>query len=407
MLSKTYGKLPWKSLFEPAIRHAEEGFPISALTAEHIAAELPDFPAPARPIYDRKAGERLVQKDLAGSLKLVAQRGAQAIHGGALGAAIERQVRAAGGFLTMADLRENRAEWRDTVSIDYRGRRLIAPGPPTNSWNGLLRLGILGRFDVASLGAASAEYLHLYAEVTKLAYRIRLENASDPDIAPPPLDRLLSEHFWEEAARSIDRRRARPFSISGAAAPSDHFTTHFVVADQAGNMVSATQTLGSRFGSKVFVPGAGIWLNNSLFFCTFEPKGNPMDAFPGHRKLAGFCPMMVERDGRPVIAIGTPGGHTILQTVPQMIVNLLDFGMDIGPAIAAPRISFVEPRELSVEESVPAALREALTARGHDVKPTRRIGNAHGLVAVYDSTGRVAALHGAADPRGEGIGITI
>ena len=135
-------------------------------------------------------------------------------------------------------------------------------------------------------------------------------------------------------------------------------------------------------------PGTGIWLNNSLAYCTFEPKGNPMDAHAGRRKLSGDCPTIVMRDGRPWIAIGTPGGHTIGQTVPQMVMNLLDFGMDIRQAIAAPRVSFVEPDTLGMEEDIPAAVRDALAAMGHRIRVGRGLGNAHGLTIEYDAGGQ-------------------
>jgi gamma-glutamyltranspeptidase/glutathione hydrolase len=180
-------------------------------------------------------------------------------------------------------------------------------------------------------------------------------------------------------------------------------TTHFVVADGRGNVVSATQTLGNIFGSRIMPPGTGVWLNDSLAYCTFEPKGNPMDAHAGRRKLSGDCPTFVMRNGRPWIALGTPGGHTIDQTVPQMVMNLLDFGMDIRQAIAAPRISFVEPDVLAVEDRIPESVRAELAARGHKIRAVKGLGNAHGLMVEYDSTGRPVRFTGAADPRGNGL----
>ena len=181
-------------------------------------------------------------------------------------------------------------------------------------------------------------------------------------------------------------------------------TTHFVVADRAGNVVSATQTLGNLFGSRIMPPGTGIWLNNSLEYSTFEPKGNAMDAFPGRRKLSGDVPVIVMRDGRPWIALGTPGGHTIGQTVPQMVMNVVDFGMDIQRALAAPRISFAEPDALLVEEGIAAPVVEALRARGHAVRtaPGLRLGDAHGLTIEWDARGAPGRFTGGSDPRGEG-----
>jgi gamma-glutamyltranspeptidase/glutathione hydrolase len=179
-------------------------------------------------------------------------------------------------------------------------------------------------------------------------------------------------------------------------------TTHFVVADADGNVVTATQTLGNAFGSRLMAPGTGIWLNNSLAYCTFEPAGNPMDAHAGRRKLSGDCPTIVMREGKPWIALGTPGGHTIGQTTPQMVMNVLDFGMDIQAAIAAPRVSFVEPNSLAVERGVAEATRNALAAMGHEVT-VRSLGNGHGLTIEYGPDGKPARFLGGADPRGNGL----
>jgi gamma-glutamyltranspeptidase/glutathione hydrolase len=408
-LSKSHGKLEWRRLFDAAIKAADEGFVISEKTAEHIKAEFKEFPDQARNIYGRngeplKAGDRLTQKDLAASLRMIVKQGAKAIHGGELGKAIDLTMREAGGFLTIDDLRKNRAEWREPVSVDYRGYKAVTASAPTNAWNGLLRLGIMSRFDLTSLGHNSAAYLHHYAEATKLAYQARLKFAGDPDISPPPLGRLLSEKYWAEEAAKINPQQATPFAPPTISSGQEEHTTHYVVADAQGNVVTATQTLGNLFGSKVMAKGTGIWLNNSLAYSTFEPKGNPMDAFPGRRKLAGFCPVIVMRDGKPWIAIGTPGGHTILQTVPQMLMNLIDFRMDIQQAIAAPRISFAEPDMISADKGVPEPVRKELSAMGHNIR-VRSLGNAHGLTIEYDAKGKPIRFTGGADPRGEGAAI--
>jgi gamma-glutamyltranspeptidase/glutathione hydrolase len=139
-------------------------------------------------------------------------------------------------------------------------------------------------------------------------------------------------------------------------------------------------------------------------YCTFEPKGNPMDAVAGRRKLAGFCPMMVMKEGKPWVAIGTPGGHTIVQTVPQMVMNLIDFRMDVQQAVAAPRLSFVEPDIIAADEGVPESVRKELTKLGHNVQ-VRRLGNAHGLTVEYDKKGSPIRFTGGSDPRGEGNAI--
>ncbi len=408
-LSKSYGKMQWRRLFDSAIKAADEGFVISEKTAGHIKSAYASFPEHAKSIYGRngeplKAGERLTQKDLAASLKMIAEQGARAIHSGELGKAIDATMRASGGFLTIDDLRKNRAEWWNTISIDYRGYRVVTASAPTNAWNGLLRLGIMSRLDLAAMGPGSAAYLHHFAEATKLAYRARLRYARDPDISPLPLDKLLSEKYWMEEAAKINREQARPFEMPADFSSDRQHTTHFVVADAQGNVVCATQTIGNLFGSKVMVKGTGIWLNDSLSYSTFEPKGNPMDAFAGRRKLAGFCPMIVMRDGKPLVAIGTPGGHTIVQTVPQMVLNIIDFRMDVQQAIAAPRISFVEPDVIAVDDGISESVRKELSAMGHNIR-VRSLGNAHGLMIEYDAKGKPVRFTGGADPRGEGVAI--
>jgi gamma-glutamyltranspeptidase/glutathione hydrolase len=408
-LSKEYGKLPWEKLLAPAIKLAEDGFAISAHTAKHIQSEFAAFPEHARVIYGKdgkplQAGDKLVQKDLARSLRLVATKGAKAVHGGELGEAIDKTMREAGGFLRLKDLQDNRAEWWDPVSINYRGHKVVASPLPNNAWNGLYRLGIMSRFDLAKMGHNSAAYLHTFAEATKLAYAARLQYAGDRDHNPPPLDRLLSDKQWALEAARIKPDKALPFKAPAKGDGGEEHTTHFVVADARGNVVTSTQTLGMLFGSKVMVPGTGIWLNNSMQYCTFEPKGNPLDAIPGRRKLAGFCPMIVMQGGKPWIAVGSPGGHTIVQTVPQIVMNMIDFKMDVQQAIAAPRLSFVEPDVTAVDEGVPEKVRKELTALGHNVR-VQRLGNAHGLAIEYDKKGRPVSFSGGADPRGEGKAI--
>jgi len=310
-------------------------------------------------------------------------------------------MRDCGSFLRLDDLKKSRAEWWDPVNINYRDYKVVASPLPNNAWNGLYRLGIMSRFDPEIMVHNSPQYLHRYAEATKLAYAARLQYAGDREHNTPPFDRLLSEKHWAEQADKIEKtKQASPLSLPLSPKKEEH-TTHFVIADAQGNVVCSTQTLGGLFGSKVMVPGTGIWLNNSMAYCTFEPKGNPMDAFPGRRKLAGFCPMLVFKEGRPWIAVGSPGGHTIVQTVPQIVMNMVDFRMDVQLAIAAQRLSFVDPNVIALDEGIPEKTRQALSALGHQLK-TQRLGNAHGLTIEYDAQGKPSRFTGASDPRGEG-----
>ena len=405
-LWKAYGATPWERLFEDAIAVAETGYVVGPIQALFIQGAFEEFPEHSRRFYGRngaplQAHDRLVQRDLAAALRLVARSGASAFYSGSIAATIDSTMRAAGGFLSLDDLRADSATWWDPISIDYRGVRVYSASPPANTFDALARLGIMERFDAAAMGHNSVAWLHTFAEATKLGFWLRLRHAGDPDVAPPPVSHILSSHFLDSLAALIDSARARPFVAPSTSAGSMH-TTHFVVADQWGNVVSATQTIGNVFGSRIMPPGTGIWLNNSLAYSTFEPRGNPMDAFAGRYKLSGDVPVIAFRDGRPWLAVGTPGGHSIGQTVPQMIMNLVDFGMSAREALTAPRISFAEPDVLLVEEAIGPQVRAALAERGHTIRTTQGIGNAHALVIRYDQTGVPRRFEGAADPRGEG-----
>jgi len=406
-LSINYGRLDWAKLFEPAIRLADEGYELGERGARVIGGSFRAFPEHAREFYGKdgnplQEGNRLIQKDLAGSLRLIAEQGAAAVYGGPIGEAIDAEMKKSSGFLSLQDLIEDKAEWWEPIHIDYRGYEVYTASPPSTAFPSLIRLGMMSRFDARALGHNSREYLHRFAEVTKHAFWCRLAYAGDPGINPPPLDKLLSESYWEEQVALLDLEKASPFFPPDVRILLGNNTTHFVVADRWGNIVSATQTLGNAFGSRIMPEGTGIWLNNSLYYCTFEPKGNPMDAHAGHRKLSGDCPTILFKEGKPWVAIGTPGGHTIGQTVPQMVMNLVDFGMNLQEALSAPRMSFVEPDFITIESGISESVREGLADMGHNIR-TGSLGNAHALAILYDKKGRPLSFQGAADPRGEGL----
>ncbi len=409
-LSKSYGALKWPELFGPAVKVASDGFILGDRASRTIRYSFKDFPPHAKLVYGRNGQplaptDRLVQKDLANSFRLIAEEGAGVFYGGRLGKAIDEEMRRDGGFLALADLVNDKAEWWAPIHINYRGLEVYTASPPATAFPSLIRLGMMSVFDVRALGHNSLEMLHRYCEVTKHAFWCRLNYAGDPEVAPPPLEKLLSTEYWKEAVGRIDMKKAKPFEYPKGEEKGLSHTTHFVVADSQGNIVSATQTLGGGFGSRIMPPGTGIWLNNSLSFCTFEPKGNPMDAHAGRRKLSGDCPTVIFREGKPWAALGTPGGHTIGQTVPQMMMCLIDFGMNIQEALAAARVSFIEPDKIAVEEEIGLKVIEGLKARGHLVNVIRGGGltNAHGLTIEYGKDGRPARFLGASDPRGQGL----
>ena len=406
-MSKKYGKLKWKELFSSAIQLAEDGFEISRSTAGSISNAFSSFSDYSQEFYGKNGepfsgGELLIQKDLANTFKQIAEKGADAFYGGEIGQAIDKAMRKSGGFLSIDDLTADKAEWWEPIKINYRDYEIITASPPATAFPSLIRLGMMSRFDVKLLGHNSADYLHRFAEITKHAFWCRLSYAGDPDIKPPPLDHLLSTDYWQKEVDKIDQNKAKPFEYPNPVQLEKH-TTHFVVADQWGNIVCATQTLGNSFGSRIMPEGTGIWLNNSLAYCTFEPKGNPMDAHAGHHKLSGDCPTIILKDGIPWVAIGTPGGHTIGQTVPQMVMNLIDFEMDIQKAISAPRISFIEPDYIAIESEISSEIQKRLEEKGHKIRTRGSLGNAHGLTIKYDSKGKPIKFNGGSDPRGNGL----
>src|SRR5918997_3036086 len=284
-LSRDYGELEWRRLFEPAIGLAEEGFPIGEITAGWISSEFPAFPQHARNIYGTngvplRAGETLVQEDLARSLRLIAEGGAGVVYEGELGEAIDATVRENGGFLTLEDLRDNRAEWREPTSIDYRGYEVVTSSPPATSWGTLVRLGVMGELGPTSLGHNSAEYLHVYAEVTKRAYSQRIEYSRDPDISPTPLDRLLSEDFWAEEAPQVGPLRAAyqpPTTFTSLSNTREH-TTHFVEPDVLavdGSLPESVRNELSARGHNVQVDQH--WLGNAHGVTVeYDPEGEPV-----------------------------------------------------------------------------------------------------------------------------------
>jgi gamma-glutamyltranspeptidase / glutathione hydrolase len=439
-LSEEYGDLEWRRLFDPAITYADEGFVIGEELAGWLGSEYGAFPANAQAIYGRggtplAAGDRLVQEDLVDSLRLIAEEGAGAVYSGGLGQAMVSEVQRQGGYLTLDDLRDNRVQLRETVGMDYQGYRVVTASPPATSWGALVRLGTMGQFDMQASDHNSVSYVHALTEISKRAFT-QASQYTDPQTAQANLDLLLSERYWASEAATIDFSRASPYDppiesdsalncsptgytptgytptgytptgYTPAVSPDTRqHTTHFVVADREGNVVSSTQTLGNVFGSKVMPEGTGIWLNDEVAWARFEPAGNPFDAAPGRQIPYALGPTLVMRDGRPEVAIGTPGGRTILQTTPQVLTNIIDFDMDIQEAITSPRFSFVIPDLLLVEPGISASVRGELQAMGHPVYVEPELGNAHVLTIEYGPDGDPVRFTGGADPRGEGAAV--
>jgi len=403
-MHKQYGKLKWNELFQSAITNAEKGFAINQQLENFIRGSLSQMSAYTKGFYTNngnllKAGDTLIQKDLAKTYRLIAANGVNDFYKGKIADAIDKAMKEKDGFLRKADLEKDVAEWYDPIHINYKGFEIYTASPPSNAFAAFVQIGLMKDPRFSSIAWNSKEYYHLFAELTKQSYIARLRLSYDPEIDKKTVNDLLNSSYFSSTASKINLEAAEPFRAFEEVQSKN--TTHFVVIDQWGNIVSATQTLGNQFGSRIMPEGTGIWLNNSLAYCTYEPKGNPMDAFPGHHKLSGDCPVIILKDGQPWAALGTPGGHTITQNMPQVIFNLIDGKLSMQEAINAPKISFEEPDIMVVETSMPDAVTDYLKNKGHKLR-RGSIGNVQGIKINRNSKGDIESLEPASDVRGKG-----
>jgi gamma-glutamyltranspeptidase/glutathione hydrolase len=381
-----FGTLELGAVMAPAIRHAEAGFTVTGYLAECIAesaADLARFPASARVFLPDGAplakGARLRQSDYAAVLRAIASDGPAALYGGALGQRIVEHVTRAGGLIALDDLVRYRTVEREPVRGRYRGFEIAGCPPPTGGGIHLVQmLNVLEGFDVAALGYGTVDGVHLIAEALKIAFADRAAATGDPAFVTVPVTRLITPDYAAVRRREIDLSKAAAYH-AGVAAPTSPHTTHVTVADGDGNVVAATQTINNLFGSKVMVPGTGVLLNNTM--ALFDPHpGHPLSVVPGKRMTSSMAPTLVLRDGRPVLALGLPGGVRIFGSVLQAIVNVIDHRMSLQEAVEAPRV-WTQGQELEVESAVPEAVRAGLAARGHRVVPVAHVAGGMGAIA--------------------------
>ncbi|MBI2204543.1 MAG: gamma-glutamyltransferase [Candidatus Rokubacteria bacterium] len=417
-----FGSLPRATVLGPAITMAEDGVPLTWKNVEFFekARETLRRSAEAERLYLGHGGPRpggvVTYRDLAATLRQVAEGGAEAFYRGPIAQAIARSVREAGGWIDESDLAAFAPVWREPATITYRGLDVASMPPPFSAFQMLETLNVLEGFDVRGWGHDSVEYLHHLIETIKLATADRLAYAYSPDA---PIRGLLAKAYAAS-------QRAR---ITGRAQPSEgerfnrdrlpgqiaeghpakfenEQTTHFACADADGTVVSVTQTLGAPFGSGFAVPGTGIVLNNILKWMDLAPE-SPNVVRPGHKAVSMMSPTQVYRDGRFLLSIGTPGSYGILQTTTQMLVNVLDFGMNVQEAIEAPRVRVYRDRLVDAEARIPAATLDGLRARGHEVNLIDDwswiVGGGQGVMRDPES----GALMAGADPRRDGYALAV
>jgi gamma-glutamyltranspeptidase / glutathione hydrolase len=414
---KTYGKLSWKAVIEPAYRLASEGVVLSPDEAFVFSwgkqrlsvseAGKSAFYKPDGSLY--VAGEVLKQPDLAWTLDQISQHGADAFYRGEIARRFVADMKANGGLISEDDLASYTAVVREPLVGDYRGYRVMT-SPPASAGGATLieMLNILEPFDLRAGGAGSARSLHLLAETMKLGYADRFKYLGDTDFAKVPLRGFTSKAYAAERAKRINLQRATPVKTLGIGDPwafESHNTTHFSVVDREGNAVSNTYTLGSDFGSGVMVAGAGFVLNNQMNNYSHEAawltklnggEPHPNAMVPGKRVLSTMMPTMVFKDGKPWLITGTPGGSTIIDTVLQVIVNVVDFDLNIAEATHQPRIYQGTSDTLELEPNFNPDTVAALKAMGHPIHSDETMGSAQSIMIEG------GLFLGAADPRRPG-----
>jgi len=411
---KRFGSLPLPALMAPALRYAVDGFPLDATLRYAIdrqQAAMKKFPDLAR-VYLPKdevpaEGETLRQSELGETLKAIAAGGAEAFYQGRIAQAIVEAVKKEGGVLTLEDFKSYKPVWREPLIGQYRGRTIIAMPPPSSGGVAILQmLNVLEAHQLNKLLHNEATYLHLLAEGMKHAFADRAQYLGDPDFVKAPLAMLVSRDYAAWIRGRISAAKTQPPKFYGLV----HFkaeqggTTHFSVVDRFGNAVACTQSVNTRFGSKVLAAKTGIVLNNTIDDFAIHPSGNAYGLVgneanalqPKKRPLSSMSPTIILRGARPEVVVGGAGGPRIISATLQTILNLLDFHMPVKEAVSAPRIHHQwMPDALMAEADITAETKRSLERRGHNVRERGVVGVVQAILV------KQGAVSGAADPRKE------
>ncbi|MEP0869648.1 gamma-glutamyltransferase [Trichocoleus desertorum AS-A10] len=422
---RRYGQLPWAQVVNPAIQLAQGGFEITPRFVESAAARKAVIlrNSAARQVFTRdgvfyEVGDRLVQRDLAKTLQAIAQD-PQSFYRGWIAAAIARDMAKNGGLITAKDLQLYRPTWRTPICGPFRQYQVCSMPPPSSGGVHLLEiLNIVGCADLKSWGWHSPDALHLLASAMQIAYADRAVFLGDPKFVQVPVKALTSRAYAATRRQEIPPRQARSSKVVKAVDPAvlkrfmttaeSDDTTHLTVVDPVRNAVSLTFTVNGPFGAGVVAPGTGILLNNEMDDFAIAPGipnlyglvGNDANAVaPGKIPLSSMTPTIVTERGKLRLAVGSPGGSTIITTVLQIILNVLVYDMDAGAAVSASRIHHQWlPDELRVEPwGLDAATLKDLRQRGYQIQERAPWGNANLIVVAPNGQ-----LEGAVDPRGEG-----
>ncbi len=411
-----HGTLPWKDLVQPAINLAKGGIEVSTHLAESLQKALPrmqDYPASLKKFTTDgipfEPGHLWKQSDLAASLRRIANSGPNGFYKGKTAELIVADMKANDGLITLEDLANYRAKKRQPVFGNYRGYKIISMPPPSSGGTILIEmLNILEGFPLADYGSGSADTLHLMTEAMRRAFEDRARYLGDPDYDESiPLDRLLSKSHADSLRTTINLNKAsasQPPSVNQQKESPE--TTHFSIVDQHRNAVALTYTLEFSYGSGIVAPGTGFLLNNEMGDFNAGPGittdqgliGTPSNlAGPSKRMLSSMTPTILEKDDQLFMVTGTPGGRTIINTVMQTIINVVDYGMNAQEAVDAGRIHHQWlPDQLNYENGrFPEEILNELRERGHLLKAQ----NSQGVAEVIINNIEADILKGGVDQR--------
>ena len=419
-----YGTLSWEEILKPAIKLAEEGFEIphdlaNTLASKRYRARLSSNEAAAKVFYkaDKSlyaAGEVLIQKDLARTLKLLSELGPDAFYKGEIAELIVKEMQKNGGLITLQDLKNYNIVEREPLVGDYKDYKIVSMPPSSSGGTHLIQmLNMLEEFPIKEMGFGSAESIHILAEVMKRAYADRSKYLGDTDFYKVPSS-LTSKEYAKSLNVFISGDKVTP---SDEVSPGNPYpyespdTTHFSVMDSLGNAVSNTYTLNFSYGSGMMIPGTGMLINNEMDDFSSKPGtpngygllGSEANAIEGNKRpLSSMTPTIIFKNNEPYMVFGSPGGSRIITTVLQVALNVMDHDMNIAQAVHSPRIHHQWlPEVLMIESGFGPDTERLLTEKGYKLYPSTTMGSVQAIMKEGDY------FYGSADPRRPSAGVAI
>ncbi|MDR2007120.1 MAG: gamma-glutamyltransferase [Acidaminococcales bacterium] len=415
VISQKFGSLAWADVLAPAVRLADEGLPVSGTLNSIIMESFSDMNLyPSGAFFERhflegglpkSAGEVVRNTDLAKTLRKIAAGGADAVYKGEIADAIVKEFARpqAGGWITKEDMANYRVIIREPVVGSYRGYDVYLMPPPSAGVTVMQILNIMEGYELGDkIAKDSGQFNHIFVEAQKLAWADQDKYAGDPDFVRVPVKGMISKKYADTQRKRINPAKAGPKATAGDP-PADESasTTSFSIIDKEGNMITVTQTIGHFFGAGIVPPGTGILMNDHMD--TFSQRASSPNAPQGGKRVfSSIAGAILVKDGKPFLTLGSPGAARIISTVAQVIINVVDYRMNLQEAINAPRIHNRNAAATYLEGGYPAALTDELTARGHKIT----VLGVHDLYfggvqgAMYMPDGK---LHGCADPRRDGV----